>query len=276
MDDGTVVKIYQPQPESFANNIMKSRWAISVLQPGKQDPVFGTFWSVANVETDRDARRVVIQSAKVPNVKFPGTPDENFIASMKTALETNLPQTAGDLSLDEVLASLDQDMEQSKMSKNLSTNAPRIIYADHPSLLVMIDGQPKLDANKDWGLQVVVNTPFTIVQAHDNQFYLYGGKHWYTAQSATGPYSPAGNIPSELQQVQTAVDNANSSSAGYTDSASAAQDNTVSDVVVSTSPAELIQTNGQPSFTPIQGTSLSYVSNSPTIFSRISPVITLC
>lgn len=262
MDDGTVVKIYQPQPESFANNIMKSRWAISVLQPGKQDPVFGTFWSVANVETDRDARRVVIQSAKVPNVKFPGTPDENFINSMKTALETNLPQTAGDLSLDEVLAGLDQDMEQSKMSKNLSTAAPRLIYADHPSLLVMIDGQPKLEANKDWGLQVVVNTPFTIVQAHDNQFYLYGGKHWYTAQSATGPYSPAGNIPSELQQVQSAVDNANSSSAGYTDSASAAQDNTVSDVVVSTSPAELIQTNGQPSFTPIQGTSLSYVSNS--------------
>ena len=71
-DDGTVVKIYQPQPESFSDNILKSRWAISVLQPGKQDPVFGTFWSIANVETDRDNRRVIIQSAKVPNVKFPG------------------------------------------------------------------------------------------------------------------------------------------------------------------------------------------------------------
>ena len=42
-DDGTVVKIYQPQPEGFADNVLKSRWAISVLQPGKQDPVFGTF-----------------------------------------------------------------------------------------------------------------------------------------------------------------------------------------------------------------------------------------
>jgi hypothetical protein len=262
MDDGTVVKIYQPQPESFSNNILKSRWAISVLQPGKQDPVFGTFWSVANVETDRDARRVVIQSAKVPNVKFPGQQDDNFINSMKTALETNLPQTAGDLSLDEVLASLDQDSEQRKLSKDLSTAAPRIIYADHPSLLVMIDGQPKLQNNKDWGLDVVQNTPFTIVKGHDNQFYLYGGKHWYTAQEPTGPYSPAGNISSELQQVQTAVDNANSSNAGYTDSAAAAQDNTTSDIVVSTSQAELIQTNGQPAFTPIPGTGLSYVSNS--------------
>ena len=262
MDDGTVVRIYQPQPESFSNNILKSRWAISVLQPGKTDPVFGTFWSVANVETDRDGRRVVIQSAKVPNVKFPGQPDDNFINSMKTALETNLPATAGDLSLDELLASLDQDLEQQKLSKNLNTNAPRIIYADHSSLLVVIDGQPKLQANKDWGLDVVVNTPFTIVKAHDNQFYLYGSKHWYTAQEATGPYSQAGNIPSELQQVQSAVDNANSSSPGYTDSAAVAQDNVVSDIVVSTGPAELIQTNGQPTWTPIQGTSLSYAGNS--------------
>jgi hypothetical protein len=262
MDDGTVVKIYQPQPESFANNILKSRWAISVLQPGKTDPVFGTFWSVANVETDRDGRRVVIQSAKVPNVKFPGQPDDNFINSMKTALETNLPATAGDLSLDELLASLDQDLEQQKLSKNLNTNAPRIIYADHPSLLVLIDGQPKLQTNKDWGLDVVINSPFTIVKAHDNQFYLYGSKHWYTAQEATGPYSQAGNVPSELQQVQTAVDNAQSSSPGYTDSAAAAQDNVVSDIVVSTSPAELIQTSGQPAWTPIQGTSLSYAGNS--------------
>jgi hypothetical protein len=262
MDDGTVVKIYQPQPESFSNNILKSRWAISVLQPGKSDPVFGTFWSVANVETDRDGRRVVIQSAKVPNVKFPGQPDDNFINTMKTALEANLPATAGDLSLDELLASLDQDLEQQKLSKNLNTNAPRIIYADHPSLLVVIDGQPKLQTNKDWGVDVVVNSPFTIVKAHDNQFYLYGNKRWYTAQEATGPYSQAGNIPSELQQVQTAVDNANNSQPGYTDSAAAAQDNVASDIVVSTGPAELIQTNGQPTFAPIQGTSLSYASNS--------------
>ena len=262
MDDGTVVKIYQPQPESFSNNILKSRWAISVLQPGKTDPVFGTFWSVANVETDRDGRRVVIQSAKVPNVKFPGQPDDNFINSMKTALETNLPATAGDLSLDELLASLDQDLEQQKQSKNLNTNAPRIIYADHPSLLVVIDGQPKLQTNKDWGLDAVVNTPFTIVKGHDNRFYLYGGKHWYTAQEATGPYSQAGNVPSELQQVQTAVDNAQSSNPGYSDSAAVAQDNVVSDIVVSTGPAELIQTSGQPAWTPIQGTSLSYAGNS--------------
>src|ERR1700743_2454122 len=247
-DDGTVVKIYQPAPESFADNVMKSRWAISVLQPGKSDPVFGTFWSVANVEPDRDNRRVVLQSAKVPNVRFPGQTDNDFTNGLKTALEANLPQVGGDLSLDQILAGLDENTEQKKLSKDLNTQAPRIVYANQPSLLVMIDGQPKLQQNKDWNLDVVVNTPFTIVKAGDGNFFLYGGKHWYQAQSATGPYSPAGNIPSELNQVQSAGDNANSSNAGYVDSASAQQDTKVSEIVVSTSPAELIQSDGQPSF----------------------------
>src|SRR5258708_10682553 len=71
-DDGTVIRIYQPQPESFADNVLKSRWAISVTQAGKTEPGFGTFWSVANVETDRDNRRLLIQSVKVPNVQLPG------------------------------------------------------------------------------------------------------------------------------------------------------------------------------------------------------------
>ena len=260
-DDGTVIKIYEPQPEAFADNVLKSRWAISVTAAGK-DPVFGTFWSVANVETDRDNRRVIIQSVKVPNVKFPGQTDDNFISSLKTALETNLPSAAGDLSLDELLSGLDMNTEQKKLSKDLNTTAPRIIYSDKPALLVMIDGQPKLQQNKDWNLDVVVNTPFTIVKANNGGFYLYGGKRWYQAQSATGPYSQASNVPSELDQVKNAVDNANSSNAGYIDSASAAQDSRVSDIIVSTSPAELIQTDGKPNFTAIPGTSLSYASNS--------------
>ncbi|MBS1660262.1 MAG: hypothetical protein JST68_04340, partial [Bacteroidetes bacterium] len=197
-DDGTVIKVYQPQPESFSDNVLKSRWAISVLQNGKTDPVFGTFWSIANVETDRDNRRVIIQSVKVPNVKFPGQTDDNFTGSVKSALETNLPEAAGDLSLDEILSSLDQNLEQKKLSKDLNTTAPRIIYSDRASLLVMIDGQPKIQNNKDWGMDVVVNTPFTIVKPEDGRFYLYGGKRWYTAQAATGPYSEAGNVPSSL------------------------------------------------------------------------------
>ena len=260
--DGTVIKVYEPQPESFEGNILKYRSALSVLQDGKTDPIFGTFWSIATVETDKDNRRVNIQSVKVPNIKFPGEQDKDMISNLKTTLETQLPDAANDISLDQILASLDLNQDQKKLSKDLNTSAPKIYYASQPSILVLIDGTPKLAANKDWNMDVVTNSPFTIVKNNDGRFYLYGGKHWYVASAATGPYSHIDNTPQNLQQVETAVNNARDNNAGYTDSTEATRDNVVSDIVVSTTPAELIQSEGQPQFANIDGTSLSYVSNS--------------
>ncbi len=260
--DGSEIKVYQFQPESFAGNVLKARAAISIMQNGKTDPVFGTFWTVSTVETDKDNRRVILQSVKVPNIKFPGQPDDNMISSLKTTLETQLSQAVGDFSLDQMLSSLDMNQEEKKLSKDLNNKAPKIIFTTHPSLLVMMDGEPRIQQNKEWNLDVVVNTPYTIVKNNDGRFYLYGGKHWYQANSATGPFSYTDNVPGNLNQVQSSVDNANASNAGYTDSAAAVQQNNISEIVVSTTPAELIQSNGQPEFKPIDGTSLSYVSNS--------------
>ncbi|MBS1667580.1 MAG: hypothetical protein JST58_09405 [Bacteroidetes bacterium] len=261
--DGSVIKIYQFQPESLTGNILKTRAAISIIENGKTDPTFGTLWAVATVETDRDNRTMAIQSLKIPNLKFPGQSDPGFINSLKTTLETQMPQAVGDFSLDDILASLDQDQNQAKLSKDLNNTPPKIFYAQRPAILVLIDGEPKLQLNKDWGMDVVSNTPFTIVKNNNGMYYLYGGKHWYSAPAATGPYSYTnGNIPSNLQKVQTAVDEANSSNPGFTDSAAAAQQKVVSDILVSTKPAELIQSNGQPNFTPIDGTNLSFIQNS--------------
>jgi hypothetical protein len=121
-----------------------------------------------------------------------------------------------------------------------------------------------LQFNKDLGIDAVINSPFTIVKNNDGRFYLYGGKHWYVAPSATGPFNYTNdNVPSNLQKVQNAVDQANNSDAGYTDSATNSDENQVSDILVSTRPADLIQSNGEPAFSNIDGTSLSYVSNSP-------------
>ena len=186
-----------------------------------------------------------------------------MISGLKTTLESQLPQAAGDISLDEVLSSIDQNQQETKLSKDLNNDAPKVFYVTRPSILVLIDGEPKLQQNNDWGLETVMNSPFTIVKNNDGRFYLYGGKHWYAAPSATGPYSYTNdNIPQNLQKVQNAVDNANSSNAGYDDSVSASNQNEISDIIVSTKPAELIQSNGQPSFTAIDGTSLSYMNNS--------------
>ena len=55
---GNRVKLYQPQAESFSNNILKYSSAIAVVKSGKTEPVFGTYWSTANTVTDGDNRNI--------------------------------------------------------------------------------------------------------------------------------------------------------------------------------------------------------------------------
>jgi len=260
--DGSIIKIYEPQPESFTGNILKTRSAVSIQETDKADPTFGTFWAIETVETDKDSRQISVVSVKVPNLKMAAETDDNKISYLKTTLETEIPKMGITLPMDAVLSSLDMHAEEKKLSKGLNNNPPKVLFASKPSILVVIDGEPKLQRNNDWGVDAVVNTAFTIVKNYDGNFYLYGGKHWYAAPSVTGPYSYSPNVPSNLAKVQSAVDNASSADAGYTSSSAADQSNQVSDIIVSTQPAELIQTKGVPSFSPISGTNLSYVSNS--------------
>jgi hypothetical protein len=126
--DGTVIDIYQPQTESFAGNTLKSRSAISVLKTGSQDPVFGVFWSTATVETDRDTREVAIEAVKINNLKIPADSSQVEKDYIETTLESYIPKVAGQLPLDEVLASLDQDQQESKLSKDISNRLPQVIY----------------------------------------------------------------------------------------------------------------------------------------------------
>jgi len=260
-DDGAVIKIYHPQPESFSGDVLKLRSAISVTESGKTEPVFGTFWSVNKVETDRDNRSVRIISTQIPNLKFGSDMDGGRISYLRSTLETEIPNLQIDLPMDELLTMLQSSTDEKKLSKNLNTAPPKIIYSNKPSTLVLIDGAVKLQHNNDWNLDVVVNSPFTIVKNNDGAYYLYGGKHWYSAPSATGPYSYVNSIPNNLNKVQTAVDNAVSNDPGFTSDSAAARSNAVTAIIVSTEPAELIQSNGEADLLPINGTNLLYVAN---------------
>ena len=61
--DGSIIRIYEPMPESFKGNILKGRAAFSVSRAADTtEPMFGTFWAIATVETDKDSRVVHILS----------------------------------------------------------------------------------------------------------------------------------------------------------------------------------------------------------------------
>jgi hypothetical protein len=267
--DGTQIKVYQPEPESFKGNELIFRSAISIVEPGTAEPVFGAFWSTAKVETDRDDRVLTILSLDVTSIRIPAITDQDKIDYIDDALEGKFPQAAGPISLDEIVATLNQNHEESNLSHNISNKPPKVMFVTQPSMLVVIDGEPKLQYNKDLNINMVVNTPYTIVKNDDGRFYLYGAKRWYVANSATGPYNNTdGQVPQSIQNVEKAIlaksqqNSSNSDNTGSNSNGDKTDPNIIPNIIVSTVPAELIQSKGEPNFTPIQGTTLLYVSNS--------------
>jgi hypothetical protein len=282
--DGSRIQVYPARAESFNGHTLRWRSDVSV-QPGDgrdvgegrdagrgADPLFGVCWITATVETDKNKRTVVIDSLKVTRLDLPAG-SRLKKKTIRAALETRLKALAGTLSMDAVLASLDRGLEEKELSSTLSHQVPKLIFRDQQTMLVLIDGAPRLQENKQWGQEEVVNSPFTIVRFDDGKFYLYGGKHWYVAAAAEGPYVYTGDrVRHKLKKIGREVEKTareSSQNANYMDGdgggpgngGAAAGGAPVFDIAVSTSPAVLIQTVGSPMLTPIGGTSLQYVAN---------------
>jgi len=114
---------------------------------------------------------------KVLDVKFAGDSNASDVARLKALLEKEIPLWDMVLSLDQLEASFEGDGSNMKASDNLSTSPPKIIYSSKPSSLVLIDGEPKLEMNKEMGVELVLNSAFTIAKT-GNMFYLYGSNKW--------------------------------------------------------------------------------------------------
>jgi hypothetical protein len=257
--DGLIIKMYQPEPESYNANILKFRSAISVVESGSAEPVFGTFWATCKLTPGGNSGDAAMESINITAIKIPSITDQHDIDFIKSTLEYQIPTVATQVSLNDIQAALHQNQQETKLANELSTKAPKVIFTNRPSMLVTIDGEPRLKRSDEWGVDVVVNSPNIIIHNDDGQFYLYGDRHWFVSPSATGPYQFANMVPSNLLNIESQLNkNAESSAPDNYDS----EDKPEPNIIVSTTPAELIQSNGDPNFTPIQGTNLLYVSNS--------------
>jgi hypothetical protein len=255
--NGTVIKMYQWQPESMADNTLNARAAISVLESGKTDPVFGVAWFKATTTTN--GNEVQVQSLHINDIKLPGEENDDKLEALAVAMEGQVTSWNISFPASELQSSLDLNNKQTALSKEINNAPPKVIYSTVPAILVLIDGAPKLQRNDDWGVDAVVNTPFAIVKNNDGRFYLYGGKHWYTATAATGSYSLTTNVPQNLSKIEQTVNEANKKDENQEQES---DENTIYKIIVSTEPAELVQTKGEPNFSAVQGTGLLYVSNS--------------
>ena len=102
---GTVI-VYQPQLDSFKNNVLEGRAAVSVTLKDAKEPVFGAVWFRARLETDLDNRTASILNLIIPRVRFPeATPEQE--KKFAEFLETEIPEWDLSISLDRLLTTLE-------------------------------------------------------------------------------------------------------------------------------------------------------------------------
>jgi len=266
-DQATII-IYQPQIESYKGNILEARAAVSVTKTGETEPKFGAMWFEARMSTDLDARVVSCENLKVTAASFP-TLEDAEVEGLSRYLEIEIPEWEMLVDLDQFLASVEEFEEQGDDSPPLNNDPPEMIFVTHPAVLVNVEGDPQLADMEGYDLKYVVNTAFFIAQdPKSKRYYLKGGEYWYTSSDLMAGWVTTADLPGEVQKVAKAIEDEEekerAEQGDAPDVEEPAEESPIPEIVVRTGPAEIIETDGEPKFAPLQGTQLLYVENTET------------
>jgi hypothetical protein len=249
-----IITLYQPQAENLQGNNLTARAAVSVKQKKDNEPVFGAFWFDARLFTDRDERMVTLQSIHIRNIKFPDDVNPEKVREIKSILETEIPQLSLEFPLDELLTTIEEANEAKGRQEEFNNEPPEIIIKNKPAVLITIDGNPKIEDIENSDLQQVVNTPYFIIfNPRTREYWLYGDGMWFvTTDAIKGRWTYVGNPPVKVKELIDEQD----------EEANQGKPAVIPEIVVRTTPAELIVIEGEPQLAPIEGTGLLYVKNS--------------
>ena len=262
--DGTVT-VYPLQVESMTGDLVSFRAALAYRKSDGSEPVFGAGWFVSKVEIDRSNDVVHPLNLVVSDTRFPAGTDD--VKQDLTAVFVQQSQTWDlDFPLGELVSSLETAKQEEKSVQNLNTAPPTIIYKDHPALLVNFDGKPVLRKIEGSDYQAVINTSYPLI--YDGSAYYLGAADgvWYRADNATGPYRFETSPPAEIV---TMVDAARETES-KTEPAEKVTAANAPEIVVATSPTELIVTEGPAAFVPLVDDLLVLDNTTDDVFMHIS------
>ncbi len=252
--NGGTVTIYQPQPESLDGNKIKGHSAIAARETSKSDPVYGAIFYIAYISTDKANRTASLDSIQITDVKISGLDDQEKLSQLVTLLETEIPKWNMEISLDALVATI----KNNPSAELYNNDPPRIYYRTKPTSLVILDGEPIIKKDKDLDAERVLNTPFLIFR-EDDQWNMYNGGIWYKSDSVTTGWSVETTLSAKVKSINEQIKKQEKEN---NDSDEVLEEPKVTDILVTTIPAELLQSNGECIYKDIDSTSLSYVSNS--------------
>ncbi|AZO76454.1 MULTISPECIES: hypothetical protein [unclassified Bosea (in: a-proteobacteria)] len=260
-DTGQDITIYQPQIERWRDSVIEARAAVSIKRPASEAPTLGVVWFKARTSIDKQSDLVTLDNIEVTKANFPS--DAGSADTVLASLRQHATGGLRSISLSRLQSSLAVSEAETSQSVAVRNEPPKIIFSESPALLVLVDGKPELRQVAGSKLLRVINTPALILfDEAGATYYLRALKKWWSAKAPEGPWAVAANPPAALAAAQKAAGtHVNLMDEPPADIAQAVAAGAVPRLHVSLSPAELIQTAGQPEYLPIPDTQLLYIKN---------------
>lgn len=252
--------VYPLQIERWEGDRLEGRAAVAVLMAGTDRPVFGIVSVSARTAVDADSGMVAVRDLTVSSGRFPTAPQQ--ATGYVDAVRNHLAMLTWRVPLDRLRDdfAIDQAMERNQ-TEPLRNDPPRIVYVPSPSILVPIDGEPVLREMEGLGLRRVLNTRALLLQEQlTSRYFLYIAGYWLQAPALEGPWTEAKVRPAALDAAKARAEA--EGTVDLLDDEEPARAH-APDIIVSTGPTELVQTDGPPQYAPIGRTDLLFVTNSP-------------
>src|SRR4030095_4544343 len=196
------VLVYQPQVDSWENNILSFRAVVSVTPNGSKQETLGVIWATARTQVNRVSRIVVLEDIKLTKSNFPTLPDQG--ASYMRALQQQSVPSQRTISLDRLQASLIATGNVQPPTVPVNNDPPQIIIAQAPAILVSISGSPVVRPVPSTTFARGITTEARMLRAQgDSNYYLHVYDVWVYAGAIGGPGSRATTSPAGIDQVAT-------------------------------------------------------------------------
>jgi hypothetical protein len=255
---GTLI-YYQPQLDEWKDfRRLEARMAVSI-KPASGQPTVGVVYLRARTDANLETRNVVISKLEITSTRFPSL-DAAGAAAIDQLVRAFLPPTTVmNISLDRLLAELEESKQVSAPAAAVKNDPPKIFVNYGNAILLLVEGDPVLAPIEKTKLEFLVNTNWDVfLDKSASQYYLLNDKQWLAAASLDGPWTATTALPKDMSKLpeQPNWENVKKAIPPPTGAAVA-----VPKVFYSNTPAEIITFRGQPKYAPIPNTQLVYATN---------------
>jgi hypothetical protein len=265
--EGATYTLYQPQLDNWDGYNFAAHAAVSVLPASAKDPDFGVIEITANTQVDRLSRTVHFSNIQVKKSTFPSTPAK--AAAYQQGFQTMVAEGYSTMSLDRLQAMLAiEGAEKKARMIPVKNDPPKLVFTQKSAVLVSIEGEPVWRTVAGTSLERVINArALILLDDSSGKYYIHLFDGFVEAAKLFGPWTVSSSVPATAVNLATTlgkeriVDLMEGPADEKDPQNRLSLKTSVPEVVVATTPTELIVTEGPPDWAPLDGTMLIYVKN---------------